>query len=366
MEISLRICALTKRFSEASFHIFPHRKNDHIVACDNIHLEIKKGELLALIGPNGSGKTTLIKILLGLITPDSGTAFVCQYDICNDEIRARSMCGFILSEEKNFYPRLTGRENLKFFARFNGLSSKEASVRIACTAKLLEIEGDLDRVFEVYSAGLRQRINIARGLLTDAPVLLFDEPTKNLDPLIAEKFRTYVKEKLIDEEKKAILWTSHQLSELAQMAAKVAIIEGLPTAFNGQQRRLGFEEAMKTAGLPIVSVQSGQWEIDKANTVASAMLSEHPDLQALLCGNDSMALGAVAAVQAAGRTGKVLVAGYDGIAAIRPMVADGRVTATADQHADQLAVFGIEAALKILKGESPPADQTTVVDLVTR
>lgn len=148
--------------------------------------------------------------------------------------------------------------------------------------------------------------------------------------------------------------------------AKVAIIEGITTAFNGQQRRLGFEEAMKAAGLNIVSVQSGQWEIDKANNVAAALLNEHPDLQALLCGNDSMALGAVAAVQAAGRTGKVLVAGYDGIAAIRPLVADGRVTATADQHADQLAVFGIEAALKIFKGEAPSADQTTAVDIVTQ
>ena len=148
--------------------------------------------------------------------------------------------------------------------------------------------------------------------------------------------------------------------------AKVAIIEGLTTAFNGQQRRAGFEDAIKSAGLNLVGVQSGQWEIDKANNVAAAMLNEHPDLQALLCANDSMALGAVAAVQAAGRTGKVLVAGYDGIAAIRPMVADGCVTATADQHADQLAVFGIEAALKILKGEAPPADQTTVVDLVTK
>jgi ribose transport system substrate-binding protein len=148
--------------------------------------------------------------------------------------------------------------------------------------------------------------------------------------------------------------------------AEVAIIEGLTTAFNGQQRRAGFEDAMKAAGLKIVSVQSGQWEIDKANNVAAAMLSEHPDLQALLCANDSMALGAVAAVQAAGRTGKVLVVGYHGIGAIRPMVADGRVTATADQHADQLAVFGIEAALKILKGEAPSADQTTVVDLVTK
>lgn len=147
---------------------------------------------------------------------------------------------------------------------------------------------------------------------------------------------------------------------------KVAIIEGVPTAFNGQQRRLGFEDAMKAAKMDIVSTQSGYWEMDKANNVASAMLSEHSDLKALLCANDSMALGAVAAVQSANRTGKVLVVGFDNIAAVKPMLADGRITATADQHGDQLAVFGIEAALKILKGEAAPADQTTAVDLITK
>ncbi|HEV2391093.1 MAG TPA: sugar ABC transporter substrate-binding protein [Verrucomicrobiae bacterium] len=147
---------------------------------------------------------------------------------------------------------------------------------------------------------------------------------------------------------------------------QVGIIEGIPTAFNGQQRRLGFEDAMKAANIETVSTQSGNWEMDMANTVATAMLSEHPELKAILCANDSMALGAVAAVQAAGRNGKVLIAGFDNIKAIRPMLADGRVTATADQHADQLAVFGIEAALKILKGEAPPADQTTEVDLITQ
>jgi ribose transport system substrate-binding protein len=147
---------------------------------------------------------------------------------------------------------------------------------------------------------------------------------------------------------------------------KVAIIEGIPTAFNGQQRRLGFEDAMRAAGLNIVTVQSGNWEMDRANTVATAMLSEHPDLKAVLCANDNMALGAVAAIQTAARSGQVLVVGFDNIGAIRAMVADGRVVATADQHADQLAVFGIEAALKILKGEAPPADQTTAVDLITK
>ncbi len=156
------------------------------------------------------------------------------------------------------------------------------------------------------------------------------------------------------------------LSQKLKAGDKVAIIEGIPTAFNGQQRRLGFEDAIKAAGFNLVGVQSGNWEMEKANNVAAAMLSEHPDLKALYCANDNMALGAVAAVQAAGKTGKVLVVGFDNIAAIRPMLADGRVMATADQHGDQLAVFGIEAALKILKGESSPADQTTKVDLVTK
>jgi len=146
----------------------------------------------------------------------------------------------------------------------------------------------------------------------------------------------------------------------------VTIIEGIPTAFNGQQRRLGFEDAMKAAGIKIVTVQSGLWEMGKANAVASAMLSEHPEIKAILCANDNMALGAVSAVQAAGKTGAVLIVGFDNISAIRPMLDKGQVVATADQHADQLAVFGIEAALKILKGDAPPADQTTAVDLVTK
>ena len=146
----------------------------------------------------------------------------------------------------------------------------------------------------------------------------------------------------------------------------VAIIEGSPTAFNGQQRRLGFEDAMKAAGVNIVGVQSGLWEMGKANAVATAMLSEHPEIKAILCANDNMALGAVAAVQSAGKAGAVLVVGFDNVSAIRPMLDKGQVVATADQHGDQLAVFGIEAALKILKGEAPPADQTTAVDLVTK
>jgi ribose transport system substrate-binding protein len=148
-------------------------------------------------------------------------------------------------------------------------------------------------------------------------------------------------------------------------ADEVAIIEGVPTAFNGQQRRLGFEAAMREAGATIVSVQAGHWELARANTIASALLTRYPKLKAILCANDSMALGAVAAIAAAGRS-DVKVVGFDHISAVRPMLADGRLLATADQHGDQLAVFGIETALRVLAGELPPEDRTTAVDVITR
>lgn len=156
------------------------------------------------------------------------------------------------------------------------------------------------------------------------------------------------------------------LAKKLKAGDEVAIIEGVTTAFNGQQRRAGFEDAMNAAGMKIVSTQSGQWEIDKANTVAAGILAANSNVKALLCANDNMALGAAAAVQAAGKSGQVKIVGFDNIAALKPLLADGRVLATADQHGDQLAVFGIEAALKIIKDKSTPADQQTPVDVVTK
>ena len=158
----------------------------------------------------------------------------------------------------------------------------------------------------------------------------------------------------------------------AQLKAgdRVGIIEGVSTTTNAQQRTAGFRDAMEAAGMTIVPVQSGSWEISKGNAVALAMLNEYPDLKALLAGNDSMALGAVSAVRSAGRSGQVQVVGYDNIKAIEPMLADGRVLATADQFAAQQAVFGIQAALKMLKGENPGVDVDNVIQtpvkLITR
>lgn len=146
---------------------------------------------------------------------------------------------------------------------------------------------------------------------------------------------------------------------------QVAILEGVPTAFNAQQRKSGFEDAMKAAGMNIISSQSASWETAKAYQIAAALLVEKPELKAFLCANDSMALGAVAALKAAGKAGQVRVVGFDNIQAVRQLLKDGQVLATLDQHGDQLAVYGIEYALEVLKNKTAPADRETTVDLIT-
>lgn len=146
---------------------------------------------------------------------------------------------------------------------------------------------------------------------------------------------------------------------------EVAIIGGIPSAFNAMQRRQGFEDAMNEAGITIVSSQAGNWEMTKANQVAAGILNEHPGLDALLCANDQMALGAVAAVREAGKQDAVLVCGYDSISAVQELIKKGEVVCTIDQHGDKLAIFGIEYALEVLKTGVTPEDRETSVDLVT-
>lgn len=146
----------------------------------------------------------------------------------------------------------------------------------------------------------------------------------------------------------------------------VLMLEGIQTSFNAQQRKAGFEAAMSEANIKIASSQSAEWEMSQANTVAASMLSEHPKAKAILAANDSMALGAMAAAKSAGRS-DLLIVGFDNISAAKTAIKEGQLLATADQHGDQLAVFGIETALKMLTDPSSasPEDVETPVDLIT-
>ena len=156
----------------------------------------------------------------------------------------------------------------------------------------------------------------------------------------------------------------HLASKLSKDAT-VVILEGIRTSFNARQRRDGFGDAMDTAGVGIVDSQSAQWEMSRASSIASAMISEHPDIDAILAANDSMALGAIAAVKSAGKSDQIQIVGFDNITAVREAIAEGKVLATADQHGDELAVFGIEAALRQIEDGATPEDVETPVDLVT-
>jgi ribose transport system substrate-binding protein len=152
-----------------------------------------------------------------------------------------------------------------------------------------------------------------------------------------------------------------------QAGDEVAIIEGIRTSFNAQQRLLGFQDAANEAGLKIVDSQSAEWEMSQANTIAGAILSEHPNLKAILAANDSMALGALAAVKTADKLGQVKIVGFDNIAAVQQAIRDGQILATADQHGDQLAADGIEFALQRINNSTAiPSDRETAVDLITK
>ncbi len=146
---------------------------------------------------------------------------------------------------------------------------------------------------------------------------------------------------------------------------QVAILEGVPTAYNSQQRTAGFEKALSEAGLEIVAQQSAQWDQTAAVTVTSGILVQHPDLAAIVAANDNMALGAIAAATQAGRIDELKIVGFDNISAVQQLIKDGTVLATADQHADLLAVYGIEYALEAIATGTEPDDRSTPVDLVT-
>ncbi|MCD9113546.1 MULTISPECIES: sugar ABC transporter substrate-binding protein [Pseudomonas] len=190
-----------------------------------------------------------------------------------------------------------------------------------------------------------------------------------LDPTVVKSKNINVPFVGPDNRKGARLVGEYLAKEL-KAGDEVGIIEGVSTTTNAQARTAGFKDAMEAAQIKVVSLQSGDWEINKGNQVAASMLSEYPNIKALLAGNDSMAVGAVSAVRAAGKAGKVQVVGYDNINAIKPMLKDGRVLATADQFAAKQAVFGIETALKILKGEKVDSGTNgvieTPVELVTK
>jgi len=227
MVFAVDIINLNKQFVQDSgltdSLIHPFRRA-YITALDNISFKIEKGELFGLLGPNGAGKTTLMKVLSTLILPTKGTAIVNGYDILKKPENVKKSIGLITCEERSFYWRLSGRQNLIFFAALRGIYGSKAKKRINETLRLVGLEKEADKRFDSYSTGMKQRMAIARGLLSNPEILLMDEPTKGLDPLNAQKIRDFVKDELIKKRKKTIILATHNIVEAEQLCDRIAII----------------------------------------------------------------------------------------------------------------------------------------------
>jgi len=192
-------------------------------AVDNVNLTVKQGELFGLLGPNGAGKTTLIKLLSTLVLPTSGTAKLFDIDL-EHEADIRDMLGLVTSDERSFYWRLSGRENLEFFSALQGLDSKRIADRIETTLHNVGLEDVSDKRFQTYSSGMRQRLAIARALLSEPRLLFLDEPSRGLDPNAVQQLHKLIRN-LVKESGVTIFLTTHNLDEAEQLCDRLAIMD---------------------------------------------------------------------------------------------------------------------------------------------
>ncbi len=221
--------ALTKIYlsprSVRDLVLHPLRAPEPLTALDAVSLQIERGEVFGLLGPNGAGKTTLLKMLACLVLPSSGAASVNGYDVPGQERDVKRSIGYVTSDERSFYWRLSGRENLVFFAHLYGLAGRAIERRCAELLDKVELEAHAaDERFMNYSSGMRQKLAIARALLHDPPVLFMDEPTRSLDPLTARHLRSLVRDVLVRQDGKTILLATHNLAEADDLCSRVGIL----------------------------------------------------------------------------------------------------------------------------------------------
>ncbi|MFN7171053.1 MAG: ABC transporter ATP-binding protein [Candidatus Omnitrophota bacterium] len=200
-------------------------KRKQTIALNNVNLQVKEGELFVLVGQNGAGKTTLLKILCGLILPTSGKVYINGGNIFNNRSCFRKKIGFVSGEERSFYWRLTGKQNLEFFGRLYDLSKKEIYQKINELVEIMALKEEINKQFRHFSAGAKQRLALVRALLHNPLIIFMDEPTRSLDPLAQNKLREFIKNKLVKEDKKTLFITTHNLNEAEFLADRLAIIE---------------------------------------------------------------------------------------------------------------------------------------------
>jgi ABC-2 type transport system ATP-binding protein len=244
------------------------RPSDQSVAVDRISFSIQEGEIFGLLGQNGAGKTTTIRMLCTLLEPTGGTATVHGYDVLHQASLVRQSLGAVLTGERSIYWKLTGRENLEYFAALYHIPKAVARPRIQELLDRLDLSNRADEYVERYSSGMKQRIAIAKALLANPPVLLLDEPTIGLDPQSARNLRELILE--IKREGRTILLTTHYMEEADQLCDRVGIID------QGKIIALDTPTNLKKS---IKQMDIMQLEVEDFDPAATALLNELPSVQ---------------------------------------------------------------------------------------
>jgi ABC-2 type transport system ATP-binding protein len=223
----IEVDELTKTFPTA-IGVIPWVRNfgrvERRTALDRVSFGVRRGELFGLLGANGAGKSTILRVLAGQLIPDDGVVRVGGTDAAVTPLELRRKVSLCCTDERSFYYRLTARLNLEYFGALVGLAGARLRERITEVARAVDLEGDLDRRFDSFSSGMKQRLGIARALLGDPEVLIFDEPTRAVDPAHAAAIRTFIREELVARRGKTVLLATNLLEEAWELCERIAVL----------------------------------------------------------------------------------------------------------------------------------------------
>jgi len=216
--------SVTKRFRHrpALFNWLGRERGGATEALQRVSLQVPKGEALVLLGPNGSGKTTTLKLISTMLIPDEGAVAICGADTLQEGGAVRRKVGFAVASERSFFPRLTARENLDFFAVLEDVPKQERGIRVEEKLGKTGLAADADTLVMKFSSGMYQRLGVARALLKNPEVLLLDEPTRSLDPGSAQRFWPFIRQLLSTGT--TVVLTTHNFQEAAAVADRIAVL----------------------------------------------------------------------------------------------------------------------------------------------
>ena len=223
---AVEIDGLTKRYQRQRplTHVLRGTAAKETLALDGVSLDIREGEVFGLLGPNGSGKTTLLKLLSTILSPTSGTARLFGIDVRQQPRRVRQLVGLVTAEERSLYWRLTARQNLRFFLSLYGVSGRQAEMRIDSLLDLFMLTEVANVRVAEYSTGMRQKLSIARGLLSEPRLLFLDEPTRGLDPAAAHNLLQLVRERAVRHLENTVILTTHIAREVEELCDRIATL----------------------------------------------------------------------------------------------------------------------------------------------